>query len=271
MQPPRRWSRRSCRPAKLHVELVARPVTLAIAHRGASFAAPENTMAAFQLAAEMGARAIELDVHLAADGQVVVIHDATLDRTTDGSGPVAELSMAQVQAADAGHRYSPDGRSYPFRGVGLRVPALAEVLEWLPADVALVVEIKARAAVDATVRLLVEGGVAERATVISFDAAAIERSRAIDATLPTGLLVQPGAPFEAGLQHVVEAGHLSLNVFETDLGPDPRPLVERAAGVGKRLGCYVIDDPQRMRVVAAAGLSAFVTNRPDVAHEALSI
>ena len=269
MQPPRRSSRRSCRPAKLHVERAPRAVTLAIAHRGASVAAPENTMAAFQLAAEMGSRAIELDVHLTADGHVVVIHDATLDRTTDARGAVAELSLAQVQAADAGHRYSPDGRSYPFRGAGLRVPALAEVVEWLPADVALVVEIKARAAVEATVRLLVERGVSERATVISFDAGAIERSRALDATLPTGLLIPPGAPFEGGLQQVVGAGHLSLNVFETDLGLDPRPLVERAAAVGKRLGCYVIDDPQRMRVVAAAGLSAFVTNRPDVAREAL--
>ena len=245
-------------------------MTVAIAHRGASAAAPENTLAAFRLAVEMGAPAIELDVHLTADGEVVVIHDATLDRTTDRAGAVASLTSAEIRAADAGYRFTVDGgASYPFRGAGERVPTLGDVVAWLPAGIALVVEIKALAAVDAAVSILAGAAVGERASLISFDEPAIARARALDPALSTGLLLAPGASFDDGLSRIVAGGHATLNVFERDLGTDPRPLVEHAAAAGRQVGCYVIDDPERMRVVAAAGLAAFVTNRPDVARDAL--
>src|SRR5919202_1914689 len=97
------------------------PVNLA--HRGASAVVPENTLEAFRQAVEMGAGGLELDVHLTRDGHVVVIHDPTLDRTTGGTGPIAEMALDDLRGIDAGHNFSPDGGgTFPYRGFGLRVP-----------------------------------------------------------------------------------------------------------------------------------------------------
>src|SRR3970282_2281602 len=107
-------------------------MTLVVAHRGALTEAPENTMEAFRLGVAAGADGIELDVHPAADGQRAVIHDETLERTTDATGAVARLTMDEIRGADAGYRFSAEDGSFPFRGKGLRVPTLPQVLEWLP-------------------------------------------------------------------------------------------------------------------------------------------
>ena len=112
------------------------------AHRGASGEAPENTLAAFHRAIALGIEYIELDVHLSRDGHVVVIHDATLERTTNGSGKVQEQTLAQLQQWDAGYRFSSDGgETFPFRATGITVPTLTEVLQQCP-GVKFTVEIK---------------------------------------------------------------------------------------------------------------------------------
>lgn len=103
------------------------------AHRGASGEAPENTLVAFRRAAETGIVYAELDVHTSRDGQVVVIHDETLERTTDGHGKVRDHTLAALQQLDAGCRFSLDGgQTFPFRAAGVRIPSLAEVFEALP-------------------------------------------------------------------------------------------------------------------------------------------
>ncbi|HEX6434369.1 MAG TPA: glycerophosphodiester phosphodiesterase family protein, partial [Gemmatimonadales bacterium] len=105
------------------LDLAARPI---IAHRGASGSAPENTMAAFTLAIEQGADAIELDVRLTADGVPVVLHDTALDRTTNRSGLLHDHTLAELRAVDAGARFTLDrGRSYPFKEADVRIPALS--------------------------------------------------------------------------------------------------------------------------------------------------
>lgn len=101
-------------------------------HRGAAGVAPENTLPSFALAAALGASYLELDVHATEDGVVVVLHDATLDRTSDGTGRVCEQTWAEISALDAGYRYTNDGRSYPYRGQGARVPSLESVLRAFP-------------------------------------------------------------------------------------------------------------------------------------------
>jgi glycerophosphoryl diester phosphodiesterase len=112
------------------------------AHRGASGEAPENTLAAFRRAVALGSEYIELDVHLSRDGHIVVIHDATLERTTNGSGRVQEQTLAQLQQRDAGYRFSPDGgETFPFRATGVTVPTLAEVFQQCP-GIKFTVEIK---------------------------------------------------------------------------------------------------------------------------------
>ena len=106
-------------------------VTIA-AHRGGAGVRPENTQAAFDHAVGLGCSFLELDVHVTRDGVPVVIHDATVDRTTDGSGAVAGLSAAETAELDAGYRFSEDGRSFPFRGKGIRIPTLEEVFARYP-------------------------------------------------------------------------------------------------------------------------------------------
>ncbi|MDX2166405.1 MAG: glycerophosphodiester phosphodiesterase [Deltaproteobacteria bacterium] len=119
----------------------AAPRPRVFGHRGACGVAPENTLPSFALAVALGADYLELDVHATRDGEIVVLHDAELDRTTSGSGPVSEHAWAAVAALDAGWQFTPDGRHFPYRGQGVRVPRLAEVLTAFPAQ-CLNIEIK---------------------------------------------------------------------------------------------------------------------------------
>lgn len=247
-------------------------MTIVVAHRGAAARAPENTMEAFRLGVEGGADAIELDVHLTADGQLAVIHDETLERTTDRTGRVADMTMDEIRQADAGAAFaSPDGGDHPFRGRGLTVPTLTEVLAWLPDGIGLVVEIKARAAADAVVEALRGHPVRDgsRLAVISFDEAAIERVRELDPEIRTGYLLVPTQPIEPALVWATEHGHAGVFPWEGDLGMDPLPLLAQANAYGRLIGCYVVNDPQRMQHLAACGIWGFVTDVPDVARAAL--
>ena len=245
---------------------------MVVAHRGASTKAPENTMEAYRLGVEAGADAIELDVHLTADGQLAVIHDETLERTTDRTGRVADMTMDQIREADAGANFTRQGDSgWPFRGEGLRVPTLPEVLDWLPDGVGLVIEIKARTAADAVVEAVRSHPVRTdgRLSVISFDEAAIERVRELDPEIRTGYLLVPTQPIEPALVWATEHGHAGVHPWEGDLGMDPLPLLAQAHAFGREIGCYVVNDPERMKHLAACGLWGFVTDVPDVAREAL--
>ena len=113
-----------------------------IAHRGGSGLGPENTLAAFRRSLAAGADVLEMDVRTTADGHLVVLHDATVDRTTDGRGAVKEMTLAQIKALDAGYRWTADqGRSFPFRGRGITVPTFSEVLETF-AETPMIAEIK---------------------------------------------------------------------------------------------------------------------------------
>ncbi|MGH7558647.1 MAG: glycerophosphodiester phosphodiesterase [Gemmatimonadota bacterium] len=118
------------------------PLPRQFAHRGASGTCPENTLAAFREARAAGADGFELDVHRTADGEIVVYHDSTLDRTTDGRGALADLTLAELRELDAGGRFTPDqGRTYPFQGQGVSIPTLREILEEFR-RIPIIVEIK---------------------------------------------------------------------------------------------------------------------------------
>lgn len=246
-------------------------MTLVVAHRGAPAVAPENTMESYRLAVEMGADAVELDVHLTADGKVAVIHDETVERTTDLTGSIASMTMKQLRTADAGYRFeAPDG-SYPFRGKGLKVPTLAEVLKWLPSGTGLVVEVKARAATAPTIaalqgsRVRAEGAV----SLISFDERAIDEARELDPEIPTGYLLVPSQAIEPALVYAVEHGHAAVHPWDGDLGLDPSSNLQLATAYGRLMGCYVVNDLARMQQLAALGLWGFVTDAPDVGRQAL--
>ncbi|HEY7525366.1 MAG TPA: glycerophosphodiester phosphodiesterase family protein [Candidatus Limnocylindria bacterium] len=246
-------------------------MTLVVAHRGASAQAPENTMEAYRLAVEAGADAIELDVHLTQDGQMALIHDDTIDRTTDGTGSVSGFTLEQLRRFDAGGRFTaPDG-SQPYAGKGLRIPTLEEVLEWLPDDIGLVVEIKARAAVPAVVHALRDHPARRegRASLISFDEASIDEAHELDPELATGYLLVPSQPIEPALRWAVEHGHAAVHPWDGDLALDPAPALALAMAYGREMGCYVVNDPERMKQLAVYGVWGFVTDVPDVARQAL--
>ena len=115
---------------------------LNIAHRGGMGLAPENTIYAFKNAVSYGSEIFELDVHATRDGEIVVIHDDTVDRTTNGSGRVNDLTLAEAQQLDAAYHYTADsGRSFPLRGKGLRIPTLKEIFQAFP-DCRVNIEIK---------------------------------------------------------------------------------------------------------------------------------
>jgi len=181
------------------------------------------------------------------------------------------MTMDAIREADAGATFSPAAEEHPFAGRGLTVPTLGEVLDWLPADIGLVIEVKPRAAADAVVAAVNDHAVRsdDRLTVISFDEVAIERVRALDPEIRTGYLLVPSQPIEPALRWATEHGHLGVHPWEGDLGIDPLPILAQAHAYGREVGCYVLNDPERMQHLAACGLWGFVTDRPDVAREAL--
>jgi glycerophosphoryl diester phosphodiesterase len=163
------------------IDRSCRPV---IGHRGNRAYAPENTIESFAQAVAAGADAIELDVHLSADGVPVVFHDPHVRRTTDGAGDVARMTFDELRTLDAGARFTPDGgKTYPYRGQGHRIPSLEEVLEAFPATPTLI-EIKTAAAATAT-RQVIEGRHAEQRVVVdSMDPAAL--APFADSSIPLG-------------------------------------------------------------------------------------
>jgi len=167
-----------------------------IGHRGACGRAPENTMFSFQRALEFGVDAVELDVHMTADQQVVVIHDFNLERTTDGTGYVRDLTLAELKELDAGSWYADAHR-------GLRIPTLAEVLAWAHDRVWLLIEIKSERITypgieRAVAELLRQYDMVDQVLVISFDHLCLREIKNLEPQVATGplyggRLVDPGA------------------------------------------------------------------------------
>ena len=246
------------------LDLGSRPV---IAHRGASGSAPENTMAAFGLAVRQGADAIELDVRLTADGVPVVLHDAMLDRTTSGQGPLGSLTLAQVQQLDAGAHFTADrGQTFPFRGSGVRVPALAEVLREFP-RMPILVEVKEIAAQEAVRRVILEAGAAERCVLASEQHAALELFREpAFATAASGAEI--GALYRAVLLRRVPASVpyrcLSVPVRHRGLPVPTRSFVAAARGLGCPVHVWTVNDPATARTLWGRGVAGMVTNYPEL-------
>ena len=152
---------------------------IAFAHRGGAGEAPENTLPAFATAVALGYRYLETDAHVTRDGVLVAFHDARLDRVTDRAGAIAELGIAEVEAADAGYAFTPDGaRTFPFRGRGIRVPRLEELLVRWP-EARINVDPKADACVTPLVALIDRLNAWERVCIGAFSERRLARVRAL--------------------------------------------------------------------------------------------
>ena len=144
--------------------------TLVIGHRGNRAHAPENTLESLGEAVALGVDAVEFDLRVSRDGMLVVMHDEALDRTTDSSGPVAMRSVAELKTLDAGAQFTRDGgRTFPWRGRGVKVPTFDEVVETLPRDLPCIIELKTPAAAGPVRAAILRHGMAHRVIVAGFD------------------------------------------------------------------------------------------------------
>jgi glycerophosphoryl diester phosphodiesterase len=249
-----------------------------LAHRGASALAPENTIEAFRLALEAGAGGLELDVHMTRDGQIVVIHDATVDRTTNGSGAVAEMTRDELRGLDAGHNFSPDGGpSRPYRGRGVWVPTLGQVLEEFP-GVAVNIEIKAGTpGIEETVLgVLREANALGRALVVSTPHDIVKRFRKASAgNVSTGATrLEIGVFYISSrlrLERLVRPAYDALQVPLRHRGiPVVIPRFVRAAHArGVRVDAWTINQADEMSRLLDLGVDVIMTDRPDTLAEVL--
>jgi glycerophosphoryl diester phosphodiesterase len=238
---------------------LGRPFVLG--HRGASHAAPQNTLAAFRKAADVGADGIELDVHLSRDGVPVVIHNNTVDATTDGHGLVREMTLTQLKALDAGAHFDA-----AFEGE--RIPTLEEVLAEVGAQLLTNIELKAgqtAALVSAVVDLVRRMGMANRVWFSSFKPYALYRVRALAPDIPCGLLYGPLNPGTLLLRPFTP--HEALHPYKDLL---TERAVHRAHEHGLRVFTWTLDDPAVARKFAAWGVDGIITNEPAEILAALS-
>ena len=239
-------------------------------HRGASGEAPENTHAAFERALAQGVPYLEMDCHATADGEIVIHHDDTLERTTDADGPIRERRFAELERIDAGHRFTPDGgRTFPFRGSGVRVPRLVEVLAAYPnARVNLEVKQAEPPIAEEVVRLVRRAGAERRVLLAAEDEAILAKLRALDPGTALGSSLADVVEFvQAGAQDRLDSfaprGH-ALQVPTHALG---RPLVTRefvAAAHARGLVVHVwtINESDEMRRLLALGVDGLMSDFP---------
>lgn len=237
---------------------------LLIAHRGGAAEAPENTLGAFRRALDLGFRWFELDVQVTKDGALVVIHDETVDRTTDGTGPISSYSFEEIRKLDAGSRFSADF-------AGEKIPTLREVLDLCAEQGAGVfIELKSphlypgiEARVASLLGELWTQGV-HNMWCISFDPAAVARMHDIDPLLSLGQLYDPGKEgfpsnsevFDAVLPHYAVAAHYPDQIAE-------------AHRHGKQVVVWTVNRPEDMRRMAQLGVDGIMSDYPSLLLDSL--
>lgn len=241
------------------------------AHRGGCALGPENTIAAFDLGRNAGADGLELDVHLSADGIVVVCHDDTLDRTTGSNGAVAAQTAAALARVDAGHRFTDTKGGFPFRGLGIGVPTLRDVLDRYR-DLQIIIEMKENTAaignaVAATVRA---AGAVERVCAAGYGQQALDAARAALPEMATSAS-HPEARLAVYRSligwPVRRAAYDAFQVPET-AGViriiSPR-FIRQVHDAGRRIQAWTIDEEPDMTRLLQWGIDGLISNRPDLA------
>ena len=241
------------------------------AHRGGAKLAPENTIAAFERGLALGSDGIECDVHLSRDGIPVVIHDKTLDRTTDKIGLVNQCSASELASVDAGYRFSVEG-AYPFRDKGIGVPTLEDVL-WRTGAARVIIEMKGAdpALARAVIEVIRKTGATDRVCVGSFYGSGLAVIRAEAPAIATSASENEARwtlyrswcrwPVSRGLAYVAfqvpeRAGSLRV------ISP---PFVRQAHGDHARVDVWVVDQAEDIRRLFTWGVDGVISDRPDIA------
>jgi len=231
-----------------------------IAHRGASGISPENTIAAFNKAIEIGVDAVELDVHMSKDGKIVVCHDSGLNRTTNMKGLISNLNFSDIRNADAGSWFDK-------KFAGEKIPTLAESLNiMMQADVITVVEVKDRYIAADVVYVIEETNSIDKVVVISFHANVISEVRQINPYISTGFLIggnDKGDSKKLAVEFVrrtMETGANTLNVSYNYITKD---FVYEVRRRGVNLWTWTVDDVETMSKLLNRGVCGITSNYPN--------
>lgn len=258
---------------------------LVIAHQGGEGLFPSNTLYAFEQAHKMGVDMFELDIHQSKDGHLVVIHDDTVDRTTDGQGKIADMDLVNIQALDAGYYWTEDGTTYPYRGQGIGIPSLAELFERYP-DMPMVIDIKDKdTAYEARLCELIKKYDKANSVIIgSFHSSALKKFRQLCPQVATSM-------YPTEVRNMVLASHSFFKAFFRPFSRRfSRPADYIAAQVPMRssgitiihpgfvqlakqhniaVQVWTINDTEEMKHLIDLGVDGIMTDRPDLLLELL--
>jgi len=222
-----------------------------VGHRGAAGVLPENTLAGFRYAVELGVDYVECDVHLTRDGHLVVMHDATVDRTTNGSGRIGELDFAAIRALDAGK--------------GETVPTLDEVLATVQGKVGLLCELKGAGVEDAAVDAVVARGMSSEVIFTCFHLERLAKVKARGEHLRIGAIFSD--PTDEDISRASDLGVVGIGVHYRSLN---LRTVERVLNAGIDLRAWNPDTLREQLAMIALGVNGVCTNRPDILLEYLA-
>jgi glycerophosphoryl diester phosphodiesterase len=268
----------SARPAPDHAFLArfeAHP--LVMAHQGGNGLWPDNTLYAFEQAVALGVDVLEMDIHSTADGVLVVIHDSTVDRTTDGSGAVHDFTFAELQTLDAAYHWTPDdargsgaGEDFPYRKQGITVPALEEVFVAFP-EMPMNIEIKqAEPSIAAPLcQLIRDHGMADQVLVVSFHEEATREFRDTCPEVVTGTteneviaLFALSKPFLEAV-YSPAAGAVQVPEYRSGLHVITPRFIDAAHKRGLQVHAWTINDEADMRRLTDLGVDGIITDYPD--------
>jgi glycerophosphoryl diester phosphodiesterase len=266
----------------LHPYYELAPVPLVIAHQGGDDVRPGDTLPAFQHAADIGADVLEMDAHITKDGHIVLMHDERVDRTTDGTGLIEEMSFEELKQLDAAYRWTPDnGETYPYRGQGVTVPTLEELFQKFP-QMRYVIEIKkSQIPIDEPLCELVRKyGMQNKVMVASFHDEAMANFRNTCPEVATSGSRSEVTPFVL-LSKFFWTGFLrspqyqSLQVpYETKesygIPIMTRRFIEQAHARNIRIEPWTVDEPELMKEYISWGVDGIITDNPDLMLEILN-
>ena len=228
----------------------------AIAHRGFSTAAPENTLIAFSKAIELRTDMMECDVRRCKDGQIVVMHDAKVDRTTNGTGLIADLTLAEIKALDAGSKFSPEF-------AGERIPTLEELLDLIKGSgVKLIIEIKEYGIEDQVVSIVQDKQVEDQIIIGSFHHKIGVRMPELDPNIPFSVIIAIDHPIgdEEAVRLANEAAAVNCRLYALNYQA-ATPAIVKAVHAGNMLmEVWTVDKEEDMRRVVGLGLDAMCSN-----------
>jgi glycerophosphoryl diester phosphodiesterase len=265
------WSEGVPAPERAFFRIAALPRPLVIAHRGGAGLFPENTLYAFEQSWKMGVDVLELDVRETADGKLIIMHDRTVNRTTDGSGQISEMTLETVKKLNAGYRFSPDGgQSFPFREQKIPVPTLEEVFTALP-DARFNIEPKhaSPTIIKSFCSLIRERKMAERVVVGSFNQEGLDDFRRacpeVATSAGTSEVSQFLAMYKTGLGTSYSPAMQALQVPEKvgSLQIVSKEFVETARKLNLDVHVWTINEPADMLRLLETGVDGIMTDYPD--------